>query len=59
MMTFPNRLAAPLTPDERLAEHYAARPWALMELAKATGNKALKGLAHEMLRKPVKGKLQR
>lgn len=54
MMTFPNRLASPLTDDERLAEHYAARPWALMELAKATGNRALKSLAHEMLRKPEK-----
>ena len=47
----PNRLNAPLTPEERLAEHYADRPARLLELAAETKNRALYGIARDMLRK--------
>lgn len=46
----PNRRAAPLTDDERLAEAYADRPARLIELAEATGNKGLRAVALGMLK---------
>lgn len=43
----PNRLACPLSTDERLAEHYIDNPRRLVELARETGNRALYQLAIE------------
>lgn len=45
MRILPNRLNAPLTRDEQLAEHYMESPGRLIELAQATGNKALMAVA--------------
>lgn len=47
----PNRLQAPLTPDERLAEQYLDRPARLLELAAETRNRALYQIARGMLRR--------
>jgi len=47
----PNRLHAPLTDDERLAEQYLDRPARLLELATETRNRALYWIARELLRK--------
>jgi hypothetical protein len=52
----PNRLRAPLTHDERVAEDYLDRPVALLKLATATHNRALRGLALELLHRPKKKK---
>lgn len=41
----PNRLRAPLTPDEALGEKYSDRPGHLREIAMETGNRALAGIA--------------
>lgn len=41
----PNRLRAPLTPDEALGEQYSDRPNFLREIAWETGNRALVGIA--------------
>lgn len=41
----PNRLQAPLTPDEALGEQYSDRPGHLREIAMETGNRALAGIA--------------
>jgi hypothetical protein len=46
----PNRWV-PLTPDERLAQQYAHQPGRLLELAAATGNRALHAIALDMVRK--------
>ncbi len=46
-MMIPNRLQAPLSVDERLAEHYTDNPRRLIELARETGNRALYRLAIE------------
>lgn len=50
----PNRLHAPLTDDERLAEQYLDRPAHLLELAQETRNRALYWIARELLRRPKK-----
>lgn len=50
----PNRLHAPLTDDERLAEQYLDRPARLLELAQETRNRALYWIARELLRRPKK-----
>lgn len=44
-MLLPNRLRAPLTPDEALGEQYSVRPGYLREIALETGNRALVGIA--------------
>ena len=41
----PNRLQAPLTPDEALGEQYSDRPQFLRETAEETGNRGLMGIA--------------
>lgn len=41
----PNRLRAPLTPDEALGEQYSDQPGFLREIALETGNRALVGIA--------------
>lgn len=41
----PNRLRAPLTPDEALGEQYSDRPQFLREIAYETGNRGLMGIA--------------
>lgn len=41
----PNRLRAPLTPDEALGEQYSDRPQFLREIAEETGNRGLMGIA--------------
>lgn len=51
----PNRWA-PLTPDERLAEQYSHQPGRLLELAAATGNRALHAIARDLLRKEKRPK---
>jgi len=50
----PNRHRAPLTADERLAERYLQRPELLLDLAAATGNRGLYGIARDLLRKPAR-----
>lgn len=45
----PNRREAPLSRDERQAELYADQPGRLLELAEATGNRALRAVAWGML----------
>jgi len=50
----PNRLHAPLTDDERLAEQYLDRPARLLELAQETRNRTLYWIARELLRRPKK-----
>lgn len=47
----PNRHDAPLMPDERVAEQYLDQPARLMELAEATGNRALRAVALGLLRR--------
>ena len=44
----PNRLGAPLTPDEALGEQYGKRLGFLREIAMETGNRALAGIARAM-----------
>lgn len=46
----PNRQAAPLNRDARLAECYLNRPGRLMELAQETGNRSLRSLAYGIMR---------
>ena len=41
----PNRLQAPLTPDEAFGEQYSDRPGPLREIAMETGNRSLAGIA--------------
>ena len=41
----PNRLRAPLTPDEALGEQYSDRLGFLREIAMETGNRSLAGIA--------------
>jgi hypothetical protein len=53
---FPNQHRTPLTPDERLAQLYQDKPRRLLELAQASGNKALAAIARNMPRKPPKNK---
>jgi len=48
MVTIPNRLEAPLTNEERLAERYIKEPHRLIEFARETGNRALYRLAIEL-----------
>lgn len=50
MRLIPNRLHAPLTADERLAEQYVDQPARLLELATETRNRALYWIARELLR---------
>lgn len=52
----PNRLRAPLAADERLAEEYLDRPAELLEVAEITRNRALRGLALELLHRRKKKK---
>jgi len=47
----PNRLHAPLTREERMAEYYMDQPARLLELAAETKNRALYGIARDLLRK--------
>jgi hypothetical protein len=49
-MLMPNRLHAPLTPEERIAETFSDCPERLLDLAAATGNTALYWSARELLR---------
>lgn len=51
----PNRWV-PLTPDERLAEQYANQPARLLDLAAATGNRALYAIALDLARKEKRGR---
>lgn len=51
MTPMPNRLQAPLTADERLAEQYLDRPERLLEIAAETGNRAMYWSARELLRR--------
>ncbi len=44
----PNRLRAPLTPDETLGEQYSNRLGFLREIAMETVNRALAGIARAM-----------
>lgn len=51
----PNRWV-PLTPDERLAQQYAHQPGRLLDLAAATGNRALFAIARDLTRKEKRGR---
>lgn len=53
---FPNRLQAPLTAEERLAEQYLDRPARLLELASETRNRALYQIARDVLRRAARRK---
>lgn len=48
-MSLPNQHRTPLTKDERVAQSYQDRPGRLLDLALATGNKALRYLAWDLL----------
>ncbi|HQV14234.1 MAG TPA: hypothetical protein PK620_04900, partial [Denitromonas sp.] len=50
----PNRLQAPLTRDEQLAEQYIDQPSRLLELAELTGNRGLRAVAFGMVRREQK-----
>lgn len=59
-MLLPNRLQTPLTAEERLAEQYHDQPARLMDLAAATGNRALYWIARDLLcRRPKKARVPR
>lgn len=45
----PNRIRAPMTRDERMADEFADRPGRLLDLAEATGNRGLKSIALGLL----------
>lgn len=47
----PNQREAPLTRDERQAQLYADQPDRLLDLAEATGNRALRAVAWGMMRR--------
>lgn len=49
-LPIPNRHVVPLTRDERKLEHHLADLRRGMEIAEATGNRALKGLIHALIR---------
>ena len=54
VVTLPNQHRAPLTRDERMAQTFETTPGRLLDLAQATGNRALVALARCMLEKRVR-----